>query len=184
MNASLRTVAQLVALVIACTTGSSVYAGSKARMVSQALARKMLMRDFERDALTPAKALPAARTVQRYTSARQAAREARLGLSPGTHMTPGLRLGRPLSDAGAARRYGLPRNPTVRETIALPKGTPIRANKALAGKRGVGELTSSNDIPPGAIVRIDKLRHSKRALRSNTPTRQYAHSSRNEMIAQ
>ena len=183
MNASLRSIAVFAALVIGCTTGSTVYAGSKARILSQALARKTLVRDFERDALTPAKVLPAARTVQRYTSARQAAREARLGLSPGTHMTPGLRLGRPLSRAGAARRYGLQQNPTARETIAIPKGTPIRANKALAGKRGVGELTSSHGIPPSAIVRIDKLHHSKRALYSSASDRQHAHASRNQRIA-
>ena len=167
MKTTKRSAVLLLALVIGCATGPSVYAASKTRAVSQALAKKVLARDLARDAVTPAKALPAGRTVQRFTSVQQAEREAQIGLSPGTHMTPGLRRGRPLSGDGAARRYGLLRQPTARETIVLPKGTPLRVNKALGGKAGVGELTSPRRVPSAAIVRIDKVPSSRRGLHVN-----------------
>ena len=167
MNTTMHSAVLLLALLIGCVSVPNAYAGSKARVVSQAIAKKLLARDLERDAITTAKALPASRTVQRFTTLQQAKREARLGLPPGTHMTPGLRRGRPLSGDGAARRYGLLRQPTARETIVLPKGTPLRVNKALGGKAGVGELTSPRRVPSAAIVRIDKVPSSKRGLRAN-----------------
>ena len=69
MKTTKRSAVLLLALVIGCATGPSVYAASKTRAVSQALAKKMLARDLARDAVTPAKALPAGRTVQRFTRA-------------------------------------------------------------------------------------------------------------------
>lgn len=167
MNTTTHSAALLLALLIGCVAVQNTYAGSTAQLASQAVAKKLLARDLARDAITTAKALPASRTVQRFTTLQQAKREARFGLPPGTHMTPGLRRGRPLSGEGAARRYGLLRQPTARETIVLPKGTPLRVNKALGGKAGVGELTSPRRVPSAAIVRIDKVPSGKRGLRVN-----------------
>lgn len=96
-----------------------------------------------------------------------AAREAGFGLLSVTHMTLVLRRGRPLSGDGAARRYGLLRQPTAHETIVLPAGTPIRVNTALGGKAGVGELTSPRRIASAAIVRIDKVPSGKQSVRVN-----------------
>lgn len=161
MNTTMHFAARLLALLIGCVAAQIACAGPTTRLASQAVAKKLLARDLARDAITTAKALPASRTVQRFTTLQQAKREARVGLPPGTHMTPGLRRGRPLSGEGAARRYGLLRQPTARETIVLPKGTPIRVNKALGGKAGVGELTSPRRVASAAVVRIDKVPSGK-----------------------
>ena len=167
MHTTMQSTPLVLALLIGCVAAQNSYAGPTARLASQAVAKKLLTRDLERDAITTAKALPASRTVQRYTTLQQAKREVRFGLPPGTHMTPGLRRGRPLSGDGAARRYGLLRHPTARETIVLPVGTPIRVNKALGGKAGVGELTSPRRIASAAIVRIDKVPGGKRGVHFN-----------------
>lgn len=148
----------ILALATALSIGTveSAWASPKAKKPPAALAQKM-EQDRKRDAATLPKTNPQLRTVQRYTQWEQAQREAKTGIAPGSHMTPGVHPGRPLSPFGAARRYGLPKTPTARETILIPAGTPLRTNKALGGQPGVGELTSPKTIPPAAIARVDRL---------------------------
>ncbi len=139
--------------------GRALQGGTKraATQTAKPAMGNVLKRDAARDAATAAKPLPAPRTVHRYTTAEQAAREAKHGLSPGTHMTPNAVSGRPLTSQHAQGRYGLPTSPQVRETIELPKGYPVRHNKALGGEPGRGELTSPQHLPPGAIRGIVPL---------------------------
>jgi hypothetical protein len=73
-------------------------------------------------------------------------------------MTAGTTAGRPLSSVQVQRRYGLPQQPEVRETIRLPKGQPIRPNKVIGGAAGVGEVTSTRRVPSVAVVKVVPLR--------------------------
>ncbi len=94
----------------------------------------------------------------RYTTRAQARHETRHGLAVGNHMTSRSRAGRPLSPKQAQKRYGLPETPEVRQTWTIPAGTPLRHNKAIAGARGEGEVTSTARRPPEASVRTIQLR--------------------------
>jgi hypothetical protein len=114
----------------------------------------LLRRDLARDHAIKARPLARPRTVFRYTSKARARTELRRGIAPGRHMTSYGGRGRPLGAVAAQRRYGLPRQPQVRETIHLPKGVPVRSAKAVGGGPGVGELTSSKRLPSGAITRV------------------------------
>jgi hypothetical protein len=67
---------------------------------------------------------------------------------------PGPRLG----PEQARKRYGLPGQPEVRETIRLPKGHPVRRNKALGGGPGQEEWTSPRRVPPEAIRKVVPIR--------------------------
>jgi len=123
--------------------------------------RSVRARILELDALrhrAPVRPLPQPRVVQRYTSKTQAQRELRRGLSPGSHMTAVARPGRPMSPQQAKQHYGLLRKPSVRETIQLPKGFPVRHSHATNAARGVRELTSPQRVPPGAIQKVVPLR--------------------------
>jgi hypothetical protein len=113
--------------------------------------------DAARHAATPAKPSAAPRTVHRYTTSKQGTRETKQGLKPDTHMTPAATPGRPLTAGHAQQRYGIETKPEVRMTIELPKGFPVRHNKALAGEPGRGELTSPQALPPDAIKRVVRL---------------------------
>lgn len=126
-------------------------ASAQATKAARPTMAEVLRRDAVRDAATPARPLTAPRTVHRYTSVEQARREAKSGLSPDTHLAPNAQTGRPLSGAHAQRRYGTPSTPGARSTIVLPKGFPVRHNKALGGEPGRGELTSPRPVPPEAI---------------------------------
>lgn len=117
-------------------------------------AAKVLRRDLVRDRAIKARPLARSRTVFRYTSKAQARTELRRGILPGRHMTSRGGAGRPLGAAAAQRRYGLPGRPQVRETIRVPKGQPVRTAKALGGRPGVGELTSSKRLSPSAITKV------------------------------
>lgn len=117
----------------------------------------LLRRDLVRDRAIKARPLSRQRTVFRYTSKTQARAERRRGILPGRHMTSNGGSGRPLGAVAAQKRYGLPQQPRVRETIRLPKGVPVRSAKAVGGGPGVGELTSSKRLPPGAITRVVRL---------------------------
>jgi hypothetical protein len=119
---------------------------------------QILRRDLARDSRLPVRRLEEPRTVHRYTTAAQARRELRQGLRPGTHTTSNARRGRPPAADTARRRYGLPRQPQVRETIRLPAGTPVRAGKVIGGKPGVGELVLRRPLGPKAILRVIRLR--------------------------
>jgi hypothetical protein len=106
-------------------------------------AAKTLRRDLLRDRATRVRLISRNRTVFRYTTKAQARRELRKGVLPGRHMTSRATPGRPLSPGQAQRRYGLPRRSQVRETIRLPRGQPVRFNRAVGGVPGMGTTTSA-----------------------------------------
>lgn len=143
----------------------AAFARGARRGISRSLVRKMprtLMRDRVRDLRTPAIPLTRPRTVFRYTTRGQATRELKKGIQPNRHMTTTGAPGRPLGPSAAKSRYGLAKKPTVRESVQLPKGFPVRHNRALQGKPGVGELTSPKRIPPGAVRKIVPLKSGSR----------------------
>lgn len=117
-------------------------------------ATQVMRRDLARDSAIKARPLARSRTVFRYTSKAQARSELRRGIGPGRHMTSHGGPGHPLSSATAQKRYGLLGRPQVRETIRLPKGQPVRTAKALGGRPGVGELTSTKRLSPLAISNV------------------------------
>jgi hypothetical protein len=144
---------------------SGVEAGGLGRAVAKGVSRsarkaltKTLRRDLLRDRATRLRPLSRSRTVFRYTTKGQARQELRKGIRPERHMTSRALPGRPLSPEGAQRRYGLPKPPQVRETIRLPRGLPVRPNRALGGALGVGEITSSRRLPPEAIRKVTPLK--------------------------
>ena len=117
---------------------------------------------------TPVRPLTAPRTAFRYTTPNRAGAEIRAGIGPGRHMTATAPSGRPLSPLSAKRRFGLQKAPTVRETVVLPKGFPVRHNKVPGGTPGVGEMTSSRSVPSSAIRKVIPLRSSKRNIGSGS----------------
>lgn len=131
-------------------------AGGLHRAWSRATAT-LLKRDAIRDAATAAKPLARPRTVWRYTSKAQAERELQRGVPAGRHLTAGTTTGRLPSPERAQGRYGLPARPEVRETVQLPAGQPVRSTRALGGEPGVGEITSTRRLPPGAIQKVQPL---------------------------
>ncbi len=139
-------------------------AGGVGKAISNAAMKKVLRRDLARDMSTAAKPLPRDKVVWRYTNRRQLSIESSRGLSPNTHMTSRIQRGRPLTAQTAQSRYGLAKQPTFRETIRIPRGQPVRLNKALGGKPGVGEATSPTRISSNAIIRMDPVRKSTRAV--------------------
>lgn len=136
---------------------SYLEAGSLGKATGRAAMARIFKQDLKNHATTVAKPLVRSRSVHRYTTHQRGDREIKTGLLPDTHMTVRARPGRPPKPATAQRRYGLAYPPEVRETIYLPKGFPVRHNKALGGAPGVGELTSPRAIPPGNIRRTIPL---------------------------
>jgi hypothetical protein len=132
-------------------------AGGLGKAITRSAMKKILRQDLARDVTTAARPLAKPRTVFRYTSSAQAAREAEQGLAADTHMTSVARPGRPLSAEAAQRRYGLANPPEARETLKLD-GQMVRFNKVLGGKAGYGEITSPKEIAKEAIRKILKLR--------------------------
>jgi hypothetical protein len=120
---------------------------------------------------TPVRPLAAPRTVFRYTTRNRAGAEIRAGIAPGRHMTATAPAGRPLSPLSAKRRFGLQKAPTVRETVVVPKGFPVRYNKVPGGSPGFGEITSSKAVPPSAIRKVMPLRLSSQSISSRSPSR-------------
>ncbi len=118
-------------------------------------------RDLLRDQATRVRPLPKDRTVFRYTSKERAGQELLKGIPPGSHMTSRGGPGRPLSAEKAQRRYGLPQKPEARETIRLPKGQPMRFNRALGGAAGVGEGSSPKRVPAEALKKVTPLHSGK-----------------------
>lgn len=131
------------------------------RAVARAAGRRLVRaRILKLDAMrhrVPAKPLAQSRTVHRYTTQRLAQQELRKGIAPGRHMTATAPPGRPMSAQAAKERFGLLRKPTVRETIQLPKGFPVRHSRATNAARGVRELTSPERVPPEAITKVIRL---------------------------
>lgn len=96
-------------------------------------------------------------TLQRYTTASQAAKDLKYGIRAESHMT-NARPGPPLTAQHAQQKYGLfLAKPQVRETIRIETGFPLRAGKARGGMRGAGERTSDHKVPPGSLVRVTPL---------------------------
>jgi len=157
----------LFVVVLIVLTGCGRGGGAAARGARRSASRSMerafanLRRDAARDRLLPAKALTRPRSVFRYTSPAQAAREAKVGIPARSHFTSRAGPGRPLSGSAAQKRYGLPRIPLVRERITLPAGQPVRAGRAIGGSPGIGELTSPKPLPPGAVRGSVRLKKGK-----------------------
>lgn len=143
-------------LVLLLIWGSDLYqraeAGGIAKTLSRSAIKRLFRQESVRDAATLAKPLTKPRTVYRYTSRERAEQEVQQGLAPGRHMTSAARPGRPLSAESAQRRYGLMDKPDVRETIRLQRGFLVRHNRVWGGDPGVGEITSSQKVPPRAIT--------------------------------
>ncbi len=125
--------------------------------ISKAAGANVLRRDLARDAATRVTRLPRERLFFRYTTRSRGLAELRRGLAPSRHMSGNAGPGRPLSSAAAQRRFGLPARPETRLSVRLEKGWPVRFNRALAGTRGVGEVTSPKSIPASAITRVTRL---------------------------
>lgn len=169
----LRRVALLAMLLVVVIPGTShaqlgrILARSAERRIARSAGRSFLStlrRDLVRDRATPARSLVKDRSVFRYTTKTRARLETRAGLSAGTHLTSHSASGRPLSAAAAQRRLGLPTRPAVREKVVLRKGTRVRLNKALGGKRGYGEISLAQHIPPTNVRRVIRLRKTKPKL--------------------
>jgi hypothetical protein len=119
---------------------------------------KILRRDATRDASTRSVRLTQTRSVARYTTGTRARLEARGGIAAGSHFTARLRRGRPMSATNARRSLGLPHKPAVRESVVLPKGTPVRFNKAIGGRPGRGEITIVRRLPSTNIRSLMQLK--------------------------
>jgi hypothetical protein len=168
-------------LFIFCVNVANVNAGGLGRTLARGAVRglarsaeRSAVRSTERQAVrraaaiqskdlwnhlhTPARPLPAPRTVYRYTSPSQVRRELHSGIAPESHMTATAPVGRPPSPATAVRKYGLPRTPGVRETVQLPRSFPVRHNKVPGGRQGIGEITSPRTVPRTAIKKVTPLR--------------------------
>jgi hypothetical protein len=118
---------------------------------------RILGSDAVRDARLAVKPLSTKRTVFRYTTAEGAAAEARTSVPAGSHMTSRGGSGRPLSASSAQARFGLPKLPTARETIVLPRGQPVRIGRVIGGRAGFGEITSAKKVNGASIKRIVRV---------------------------
>jgi len=151
----------LAILISAFLLPQLTWAAPLGRAAARAASRRaMRARLLKLDALrhrVPVRPLPQPRTVHRYTTMTRAQGELRHGIAPGSHMTALARRGRPMSAQQAKQYYGLFRKPTVRETIQLPKGFPVRHSHATNAARGVRELTSPKRVPPEAINKVIPL---------------------------
>ncbi len=173
---------RFVTLVIACAIVlgiSDCWAGSGravVRAVSKAVskstaektAKAPLSKDFKaifaRDrkmhSVTPAKPAPRDRIVERYTTMKQAQHERKYGLAKDSHMTSRVHHGRPYSAETARNRLGIAGRVDAKETIRIPKGQPLRNNKALGGAPGVGETSSPKPLPKEAVLDVKAIRSS------------------------
>lgn len=158
----------VVGLIVAPMSTATPEASSLARLFGRSAARaaakkvmprmtRALAKDLVNHRTAPVKTLTAPRTVFRYATRSVARKDVASGLAPYRHMTSRGGPGRPLSAANAAKRYGLPRRPDVRETIRLGRGQTVILNKAQGGRPGVGEAVSPRPIGRGAIERVVSL---------------------------
>lgn len=142
--------------------------GSRAaeRSVERDLSQ-MFARDRARDTRVAARRLNQARTVQRYTTKKQAESYLKRGVPSGTHFTTKANHGRPLTSGRATARYGLPSEPDVRIKVALPPGTTVKFGKVVGGHPGgYGEVkTYRSPLPPSAVKSVTPVQHSPRASR-------------------
>ena len=158
-------------ITVAILIGGSCYtspstAGGTARALTNAathrieasLVRQELTSEALRDLKTPVTRLPKSRIVWRYTKKQYAQEEQRAGIASNRHLTAQRTGSKPLSAYSAQRRYGLHLLPEVRETVLLPRGHPVRINKAWRGQPGVGEITSPQPLPRTAIIAVRSLK--------------------------
>jgi len=139
----------------AAARGTAVASGAQVRRPIP----NILKLDRLRDRNLPVKTLPEPRRVFRYTTNKQAQFYRRRGVPSGTHFTTRAGPGRPLSAVHAKERYGLPRMPSTRVQVALPKGTPVKSGKVIGGEPGVGELKIYHRrLPPPAVKTVIQLR--------------------------
>ena len=82
------------------------------------------------------------------------------GIPAGSHMTSRAGPGRPLSAEGAQKKYGLPRPPERVLTVRVPKSQPVKSTRAIGGRPGVGEFSSTRTIPPAAIKEVNPVRRA------------------------
>jgi len=157
-----RTLGGLCLVLVAAGCGKM--GGAAARGAERGAARafgrsaaRVLERDAARDVRLVAKQLAKGRTVFRFTTRQQAAKEVKMGVKAGSHLTSRGGPGRPPSAEAARKRYGLSRPPEVRETIRLPRGQPTKLGKVIGGSRGVGEATSTKTVPADAVSRVVRV---------------------------
>jgi hypothetical protein len=144
-------------LLLPQLTWAAPLSRAAARAASRRAMRAQVFKLDARRHRVPVRPLPQARTVHRYTTKTRAQQELRHGIPPGSHMTALARRGRPVSAQQAKQYYGLLQKPSVRETIQLPKGFPVRHSHATNAERGVRELTSPKRVPPEAIKKVTPL---------------------------
>lgn len=111
--------------------------------------------DRWRDSQIPIMRLTRPRSVYRFTTRVQANAYSRSGVPSGVHFTVKAGPGRPLAGSRAKERYGIPRIPTVRVEVILPKGSAVKTGKVIGGQPGFGELkTYRRPLPPAAIKTV------------------------------
>ena len=144
--------------------GKSVARAATAREAATVAAKmrrpmpNVLKLDRLRDSRLPVKRLPEPRKVFRFTTNQQAQLYRQRGVPSGTHFTAKAGPGRPLTAAHAKLRYGLPRIPSARVEVVLPKGTPVKSGKVVGGKPAYGELkTYSRPLPPSTVKTVRPL---------------------------
>lgn len=120
--------------------------------------KKIYTKDRARDNRTAAKPLKRDRNVYRYTSMKDARSAKKNGIPAHAHMTPNTSKGRPISSKTAQKRYGIQHPPEALVTIKIPKGHPVKFNKAIGGERGRGEITSPKDLPPSQVTDVKPMK--------------------------
>jgi hypothetical protein len=131
-------------------TGRSVAA---AAVQARGPITNVLKLDRLRDSKLPVTKLTEPRKVFRFTTNKQAQLYRQRGVPSGTHFTAKAGPGRPLTATHAKLRYGLPRMPSARVEVVLPKGTPLKAGKVIGGRPGFGEVKTYCRSLSSAAVR-------------------------------
>lgn len=112
--------------------------------------------DAYRDARTPAKPLRRGRTVERYVTRREAAKEMKTGVPGGVHTTATI-TNPPKSAAEAAKRFGITPDHKIALKVALPKGHPVKRNMVAGGEAGIVELRLDKGASTKAILGYREL---------------------------
>jgi hypothetical protein len=160
MTQSLATTLLLLVAVASSACGQGRIVSAAERGAAAAIRKDIaaaMRRDLVRDAETPVSRLARPRAVFRYATRQEARSEAQRGIAAGSHFTSRALRGRPLSTSAAAERFGLPSGKTTRLTVTLPADTRVRFNKALQGKRGIGEITIVDSVGSSAVRRVLQL---------------------------
>lgn len=157
----------LLMLVIVSAVPLQADAGGKGKIIAQALEKKLALKkwdrrieqagvkDLARDRAATPKPLAKDRVVSRFTSKSQAEYERKHGLDAGIHMTSReIHPGRAPSGKTAMETYGLKIPAEARETVRIPRGTLVKINKAYGGKKGIGEMTLAERLPPAAVKKV------------------------------